>query len=114
MEIKDLTVEMVTPVIEAVVAEYGEDYVYKAEERELGEGVRCLYREDGEPSCIVGHVLDRLGVEYDPDWEDASAEGVLQGAPTQVQNSLGITQTYQDRGHTWGEALEKYRKRVAL
>lgn len=110
MEIKDLTVEMVTPVLEALVAEFGEGYVYKEEVRKAGRDAECLYQEDGKPSCIVGHVLYRLGVKYDSEWEYWGARRVLGDAPEEVKEGLSRAQGYQDCGKTWGEALSSYRR----
>jgi len=47
----------VTATLERVVAEYGEDYVYPK------AGATCSYSEQGEPSCIVGHVIAALNPE---------------------------------------------------
>lgn len=110
MEIKDLTLEMVTPVLEALVAEFGEDHIYKADERGENGRATCSYQEGGKPSCIVGHVLDRLGVEYNPEWEGINAGGVLSGAPFYVARGLQKAQKLQDDGKTWGEALSSYRR----
>lgn len=111
MKLEELTPEIVTPVIEAIVAEYGEGYVYKKEEREEEAWpVKCRYQENGEPSCIVGHVLNRLGVEYDPRWDEGSqsAQDIIpEGA---VQKALQAAQSRQDGGNPWGRALKAYKE----
>lgn len=114
MEIKDLTEEIVTPIIRELVAEFGEDYVYKKEEQEADEDVICSYQENGKPSCIVGHVLHRAGVEYNPDWEGGPCGTFLrgEGVPGYLANALGFAQVQQDIGKTWGEALNAYEERV--
>lgn len=114
MEIKDLTEEIVTPIIRELVSEFGADYVYKKEEREINEGVTCSYQENGKPSCIVGHVLDRAGVEYDPEWEGRDCWRILErgGAPGNLASALSYAQSQQDSGKTWGEALKVYEERA--
>lgn len=114
MEIKDLTEEIVTPIIRELVSEFGADYVYKKEEREADEEVICSYQENGKPSCIVGHVLDRAGVEYNPGWEDTLAWDILEpgGASETIYAALTCAQGIQDAGKTWGEALNAYEQQV--
>lgn len=112
MKIEELTPEIVTPVIEKLVEEFGENYIYKQEEREAHEIVNCRYRENGNPSCIVGHVLDRAGVEYNPDWDydDLAASGLP--LPDSVRGALTLAQEVQDGGMTWGTALNAYKKEL--
>lgn len=116
MEIKDLTPGIVTPIIRQVVAEYGTDYIYKADERHPERyGVDCYYQENGQPSCIVGHVLDRAGVEYEPYWDDEGEDAltVLENAPEDLAQALQHAQYAQDDGHTWGEALTAYEEMLS-
>lgn len=111
-----------------VVEDMGADYVYPTNapgymthyDNEPAEGV-CRYRaEDGTPACIHGRVLDKLGVEYSPRWEDTGIYHVL--------NSLGLdfnadnaalsdaaveAQIKQDGGRTWGEALDAFENELA-
>lgn len=117
MKIEELTPEIVTPIIRQIVAEYGEDYVYKAEERAREfPNLGCVYREFGEPSCLVGHVLDRAGVPYDKYWDldGDSASTLLKDSPHEdLRIALDAAQTVQDVGQTWGEALKVYEEKVA-
>lgn len=113
-EIKDLTPDIVTPIIRELVEEFGADYIYK--EDQLGTIERqCSYQENGSPSCIVGHVLHRAGVAYNPRWENNAARAVLgnDGASWEVGRSLQVAQAHQDTGHTWGEALRAYEEELA-
>lgn len=112
MKLEELTPEIVTPVIEAVVAEYGEDYRYEAP-----GGGSCVYLHEGEPSCIVGQVMSRLGVDI-TGWDDESWPGyasiankVLDTTTSTlppVHRALHYAQSDQDTGATWGAALEAY------
>jgi hypothetical protein len=84
-----------------------EDFVYRPPV--FGEG--CVYRnEDGQPSCLVGHVLYRWNPTVVPVEEnvigdlDLADDGVTEDA-VQV---LAAAQDVQDHGEpedTWGRAL---------
>lgn len=107
MDIEDVTVADVTPVIKKLVEEFGEDYVYPR------AGAVCVYQLDGEPSCIVGHVLDRLGVPYEEWWDDDQADAErLPFKDELVSSALAHAQRQQDIGYSWGEALEAYQRRL--
>lgn len=106
--------------LEKAVAEKGPDFTYHT--RELNEHERatwyasddmveegCLYFDNGQPSCIVGHVLSYMGYDNAPE-----------GAPAQIAlTTLGIAmddetrrlltdvQRRQDNGIPWGEAVNK-------
>jgi hypothetical protein len=101
--------------LKAVVAEKGEDYVYQ----KRNDGYDCVYVYDGQPDCIVGHVLHRLGVtaeemsDGDSVW-DENSHGVLyyleyrerlQFEP-RAAHVLESAQYFQDRGYTWGASLK--------
>ncbi len=73
-----------------------------------------MYREYGKPSCIIGHVLDRMGVTYNPRWEARNAGYILKDAPDELTRALVEAQKYQDKGMTWGNALERYRDSVGV
>ena len=110
-----LSEALVTEAIEAVVAEKGEDFVYDVEVH--GDGANCLYVKDGQPSCIVGHVMARLGYPLDM---FIGLEGqtpitgpfldVFSGLPGHVAAALNSAQIRQDGGKTWGESLDAYKK----
>lgn len=111
MKLNELTPEIVTPVIEAVVAEYGEDYEYDFP----GDG-DCVYEDEGEPSCIVGHVMSRLGVDttgWDdrrfPSYGNIYREALDAEGYHAVHVALFDAQFEQDCGAPWGIALESYR-----
>lgn len=103
--------------IREVVEEYGEDYIYNTR-RESG-GKRCVYvNESGQPSCLIGKALFKLGVpledlaSFDGDYEgDAlgavdlpvfSPSGDYRSASWFAQ----LVQNAQDSGQSWGEALK--------
>lgn len=103
----------------------------------------CSYaNEDGSPSCIVGHVVAALdprlfaemveaekvegfpvtelksGVdivqydEYDEVERQVFIEPVKSDGP-ELFEALRVAQVLQDNGHSWGEALEAYRRTLA-
>lgn len=57
MEITKFTLDQVKDAGVALVAEVGEDFVYKEV-----QDVTCVYVENGSPSCAVGRILHSLGV----------------------------------------------------
>lgn len=87
-----------------IVDKYGSDYVYKGEDK----AARCVYYEDGKPSCLVGQLLARLTPDYQP-----GEVGVMTqrhdlhdiGYSKNATYALQVAQTLQDRRHTWGAAL---------
>jgi hypothetical protein len=107
MEISELTIENVTPVIREIVAEFGEHYVY------LPGNEGCVYQENGKPSCLVGHVFDRMGVPYNQRWEEKDASWVISvnGGDEQLGFALRAAQYVQDDERSWGEALREFNKR---
>lgn len=106
MELSELTVENVTPVIAAVVNDYGRDYTYPGE---IGPDTTCQYQLEGKPACIVGHVLDRLGVEYNTSWENLGITDILYGPEQgEVAHALASAQDTQDSGEPWGAAYDSY------
>lgn len=89
--------------LEKAIAEKGADYEYERPE----ESETCLYFEQGQPSCIVGHVLSYMG--YNHVTEGMGVMGVLRSlgidADYQTQNLLMNVQTSQDGGMPWGDAV---------
>ena len=93
-----------------VVFDYGPDYVYP-----LASQARCVYTVDGEPSCLVGHALHRLGVSIaDLETMDAAGFGAIMvvdvpGATLvgDAREVFGQAQMAQDAGRTWGNALRE-------
>lgn len=124
----EVTVETVIKALEEVVAEKGEDYVYP------NAGAECLYAIDGEPSCIVGHVIARLDPEtfqqvvefedvngsfgagkfgtgvdaYVDYWGSYPAFG-----DNNVKKVLVSAQIAQDAGYEWKVALKEAKKTAA-
>lgn len=107
-----VTLAEVTTAMEAVVAEAGEDYVYTTEA--FGP---CLYLDDGEPSCIVAHVVAAISPETVPELKsfeylnpnDFNLSTVIFD-PVACQ-FLQAAQIVQDQpGKTWGEALASAKK----
>jgi hypothetical protein len=116
----NITLDQVRQSARKVVAEFGEDYVY--EQREMfASTVGCVYTEDnGEPSCIVAHILSDLGVSLEPfvgkngphelntkRWGCINAESEL-GVTIDMKAKyyLGDLQEIQDEEQSWGRALE--------
>lgn len=92
----------------------GEDYVYPQ-----ADG-NCVYSLEGEPSCIVGHVLHTLDPEmfkrvaeferdYDQNRGDTSFGAMVLGMDlpfeAEQRRALQGVQAYQDAGHTWGNSV---------
>ena len=70
MELKDLTPEIVTPVLEQILAEFGEDFVYRQECDNANGYLECKYNKPvGSTDCIVGQVMSRLCIDTS-DWDD--------------------------------------------
>jgi hypothetical protein len=86
------------------------NYVYESD----AEG-NCQYVRDGAPSCVVGHVLHRLGVpvtelsRYDTPYGGVDAMRVVgelvPSASWEVREALFKAQSVQDRQETWDAAL---------
>lgn len=104
------------------VADKGEDYIYQRPYfistpihpsiREGGGTALCAYYDaDGDPSCIVGHILHAMGVQLDPR-HTANFSSVLELTMRRVisldpKTKLFLTelQNHQDCGYSWGDAL---------
>lgn len=112
--LKEITVAMVLDTMDEVVAEYGEDYVYNGYDnvgREEG-GMNCAYlNSDGTPSCLIGHVLLRLGV---PKEQFRTANFCTVGTFAEIAHLpvghaalyvMRKAQAVQDERGTWGAAL---------
>lgn len=100
-----------------------EDYLYQAPDHQRTGGNTCFYvhrdavTDEKTPGCLVGHVLNRLGV---PLSELAKCEGtrasiVIEHLQNEEQNpvnayirrTLDKAQQIQDNSGTWGEALRE-------
>lgn len=127
-----VTAQQVAETARAVVQEFGEGYVYTppADDPRADEDGICLYVNDGKPSCIVGHIVHRLGVPL----EVLRREGDLHldpkvshepmtlsagfllpklGAPDHVTAALNAGQIAQDTRETWGTALARIEEGLA-
>lgn len=90
--------------LQKIVGEFGKDYVYKGDDL----NARCLHREDGKPSCLVGQVLARLTPDFVPREVGVSAQKSelhAAGYSSVATYALQIAQSVQDRRHPWGAAL---------
>jgi hypothetical protein len=100
-----------------IVSEFGVDHVYKRIPNRDGGFAGC-YNWDIEnncPSCLIGHVVFRLGAS--PELlitcvGDVAASLISKFASASglrleygVMDVLGAAQSSQDDGKTWGEAL---------
>jgi hypothetical protein len=87
-----------------IVSAFGEDYVYKGEDKHA----RCLYREAGKPSCLVGQILARLTPDFVPQevgvWSQRQRLHQA-GYTKRAIYALQIAQNIQDRRHPWNAAL---------
>lgn len=96
-----------------VIAEYGAEYRYEQVAIE-GDDPACVYVDAGAPSCLVGHILHRLGVPLGR-LEDNNNTGVGDRrfltevgvqADDRVAYFLEQIQEEQDSGLPWGLALQ--------
>lgn len=83
------------------------EYVYEP----VGEWHKCLYANQGQPSCLIGHALHHLGFSIEEleafDMQEgpfAFDIGVWEDDKTEKLASL--VQLEQDKRMPWGEALE--------
>ena len=96
------------------VAQEQPEHVY-----ERGEVGKCNYERNGQPSCIVGHAMHRLGVstfdlrEFDAA-EDSAIGDIIMMNPDMFDkdDKLGMelvieAQDNQDQGVPWGQAVAK-------
>lgn len=110
----------VTRVLHEVVTERP-DHLYESPENPPNPMTVCYYvhSETGTavPGCLVGHVLNRLGVPLATleQHEGESAADVaaltleISGHPDDTAEAYRVlddAQTFQDMGRTWGRALE--------
>jgi hypothetical protein len=75
----------------------------------------CVYAYDGQPSCLVGHVLHRVGfslalLEY---LGEDSIDGCAVVADETARKILGSAQGEQDGGLPWATALQSAEYRAA-
>jgi hypothetical protein len=123
--VKHLTYEDAVLGLKKALAVKGEDYVYERPKFPLNDGLTieaCAYfTAEGQPSCIVGHVMADLGHTInDLDQIASSYDGTFNTGATastamdylgyeldeKTRCLLSVAQDYQDSGHRWGEAVE--------
>lgn len=120
-------VNEVLQVAQEIVDEFGPDYVYVKPSSGL-----CQYVHEGQPSCLVGQILVRLGAQVDvlsvPENASIQDNGHGLGVEDLLEKlsptwgTLGFTltenaikvlveiQNAQDTDNTWGRALEEGRR----
>lgn len=106
-----ITKKRVMDVMCQVVGEFGVDYVYT----KIGDF--CHNWLDGCPSCLIGHVMHRLGASGEflasHSREAAYTLMFFYTKETGVDFEEGVygilseAQQWQDSGHPWGYALRK-------
>lgn len=113
---EELTYERALELARKIVSEFGEDYVYPENHKERGASAAsapsCMYVHDGQPSCLVGHVLYRHGVsikdlvdrEFLSAWEVAAG---LVASDEKTRQFLEAVQVAQDKGTTWNQAVDQ-------
>lgn len=102
------------------VAQEQPEHVY-----ERGEVGKCNYERNGQPSCIVGHAMHRLGVSVlDLREFDASGDSAVEDIIGTNQDlfdkddELGMelliqAQDSQDRGVPWGQSVSQNQEEPA-
>lgn len=93
-----------------------------AQERpNYSDETRCRYFSDGQPSCIIGYALSRMGlpdevldlVGQHNDQSITSLNVHMARSGMEYSDSpeavrwLGVVQTYQDKGSSWSQAVSK-------
>jgi hypothetical protein len=113
---KHITTADALRALEEAVAEKGEDYAYTGFDEEDPRFACCLYVYGGQPSCIVGNALHRLGIPLDA-FEPYEGKEIIDVVarvnwPIEVDavDVLAVAQGEQDAGRPWGKALAKARK----
>lgn len=117
-----LTIQEVLPLLDAAVEDRGADWVYPTEaalngchyfatDQDVEDGA---FTEEGAPACIVGWVLDRLGVTVTDivtdigDYNETTGVDTLAAIiPMDVDTVevLQHVQNQQDNGTPWGIAV---------
>lgn len=104
--------QIMTTLREVVAARPG--YVYEPPDGPDGASEDCVYLDNGNPSCLVGHAMIRLGMPAD---ELAMLEGFSPdmqvgafGVSPKAASALTEAQDAQDKGETWATALEAAEK----
>lgn len=75
----------------------------------------CRYQYEGEPRCLIGHVVHRIAPGFDLEEQEgqgASTVMRLLGASDAIRDAASIAQAKQDSGHSWSYALEKFEQEL--
>lgn len=113
-----ITTKTVTKGLKSIVKRVGEEFIY-----ERPESGRCVYVDNGVPSCLVGTFLADVGVSIDDliqgdEYEDFGGMGARQllsalenqGIITITQHAvrmLDVAQVHQDDERTWAYAAQR-------
>lgn len=111
-----LTPEKLRSGIEQAVEKYGSEYTYREHYNE------CVYLDEGEPRCLLGVALSfidkdklaELGEEEAVHQSSVDGSGLPWGNIRSLDMSCtarwagAAAQDVQDRGGTWGGALEAF------
>lgn len=117
--VKTVGITQTLDLLREAVRGRGEDFVYPDKWRlecgpeHFGKGPCLYFTDDGEPACIVGFVLSKLGVKQsDLRGSIFSADVVNEWQDkvhfdTEAVHVLRVVQIRQDAGDTWGEAVRQ-------
>ena len=111
--IKTLSLKRVVATTRKIVKQ-NPDFIYQAPDETFG----CVYFQNNEPSCLVGHVFSKLDIPLDELIEKYNSRYsayevcslYLDGelgikVADEARNFLDAIQTHQDNGASWQEAL---------
>lgn len=106
---KKITEQMLIDSLYEIVAE-NPDYVYGDQD---AEGFCCYFDDEGEPSCLVGHVLARNGItaeQVEPVKVSCAPAVIREIAEIQLSLEAKIlfdsVQCWQDMWEPWARALK--------
>lgn len=119
MSEKNYTFEDVNRVLHELAAERP-DYVYERP-YQPGKAAACVYStHDGQPSCIIGHVIARLDPDefkdiHNMEWRENKGDscGVVDLAwsdqfTNEQVSALSVAQGAQDAGEQWRDAVASF------
>ena len=94
------------------IAQENPDFIY-----DIGVGEQCVYIKDGKGSCLIGRALFNLGLidasfeksDRNDDGFDFVAETLDLDIDRETLDFLERVQHRQDRGWTWGSAVDDAR-----
>jgi hypothetical protein len=120
----ELTPEFADELLDAVVAAEGEHSHYFApgyrdRTAMIIDEVGCFYVHDGQPACLIAHVLHRAGVPLallaareglnaEIVLDQLARQGVIRVDP-ETAATLAAAQRLQDSGASWDEAVAQAR-----